>query len=438
MYKLCFLFDSITIGGKLAAMPVIPKPKLHPDVQMGLFDSAATGSNLYLLSNPHGQYWTVPESYCKFFKLFDGTRTMEALQDELDSENYGPLTGCNAVEIVDQFLRPNGLMDEEAPSLLSASGPALRATFIFPLFRSEILAPLTRLTQHAFRTSVALLVLLPGALLFLNTYYDLTAYSFDYGMPQILTWRVVLLVLLSFPLHELGHISACRRYGVSAGKIGAGLYLFLPVMYADLSSIWALSRRQRLVVNLGGIYFDFIFACILALIATATKDVQYAFAAFAVLASCLVNLNPFIKFDGYWCVSDLLGIPNLIQNSFRAGRDLFFGKKLLLWNKSHQAMLLFYLAACLVIWPFGAWAAWKLIVSAYQSLQLLLTIGICPRRLWWQLSPGDLQNILLIGFVAVFLVSFFINLTSFLLGYRVALAGRMREKRLFLEQSRSN
>ncbi|HZI55629.1 MAG TPA: hypothetical protein VFF39_02580 [Verrucomicrobiae bacterium] len=400
---------------------------------MGLFDSSAAGSNLYFISNPHVQYWTVPEPYCKFFKLFDGTRTMEVLQGELDSGNYGPLTGCSAAEIVDQFLRPNGLMDEEAASPLPPSGPALRATFVFPLFRSEILAPLTRLTQHAFRTSVALLVLLPGVLLVLNTYYNLTAYSLDYGMPQILTWRVVLLVLLSFPLHELGHISACRRYGVSAGKIGAGLYLFLPVMYADLSSIWALPRRQRLVVNLGGIYFDFIFACILALIATATGDVQYAIAAVAILASCLVNLNPFIKFDGYWCVSDLLGIPNLIQNSFRTGRDFLFGKKQLLWSKSHQAMLLFYLATCLVIWPFGSWAGWKLIVSAYQSLQLLLTIGICPRRLWWQFSPGDLQNILLIGFVAAFTVAFFINLASFLLRYRVALASRLQEKRLFLE-----
>src|SRR5262249_6811358 len=148
---------------------------------------------------------------------------------------------------------PNGLMDEEAPLPLPVSRPALRATFVFPLFRSELLAPLTRFTQHAFRTSFVLLVLLPGTLLFLTTYYNLTAYFFDYGMPSILTWRVLLLVLLSFPLHELGHVSACRRYGISAGKIGAGLYLFLPVMYADLSSIWALPRRQRLAVNLGGV-----------------------------------------------------------------------------------------------------------------------------------------------------------------------------------------
>src|SRR5689334_22847029 len=102
-------------------MLAIPRPKLHSDVRMGLFDSSAAGSNLYFISNPHVQYWTVPEPYCKFFKLFDGTRTMEVLQGELDSGNYGPLTGCSAAEIVDQFLRPNGLMDEEAASPLPPS-----------------------------------------------------------------------------------------------------------------------------------------------------------------------------------------------------------------------------------------------------------------------------------------------------------------------------
>src|SRR5215471_19551679 len=110
-------------------MLAIPRPKLHPDVRMGLFDSAATGSNLYFLSSPAVQYWTVPEPYYKSFKLFDGTRTMQILQGELDSGNYGPLTGCSATDIVDQFLRPNGLMDEEVASPLAPSGPALRATF---------------------------------------------------------------------------------------------------------------------------------------------------------------------------------------------------------------------------------------------------------------------------------------------------------------------
>ena len=148
-------------------------PQLHPDVRMQLFDGSGAICETYLVRNPHGQYWTIPEPYYRFFVRFDGTRTLEVLQAELDSGNYGPLTGCSAAAVIEEFLRPKGLLAEESAAMAppSIAVPALRATFVFPLFSSERLSPLTRITQGLFRPSVVFLVMALGSMLLLDTYY---------------------------------------------------------------------------------------------------------------------------------------------------------------------------------------------------------------------------------------------------------------------------
>lgn len=69
---------------------------------------------------------------------------------------------------------------------------------------------------------------------------------------------VLLLLLLSSFVHEIGHASACRHFGVKHGGIGFGLYLTFPVFYTDVSEIWKLKRTERIVVNMAGVYFQLI------------------------------------------------------------------------------------------------------------------------------------------------------------------------------------
>jgi hypothetical protein len=88
-------------------------PKLHPDVRMQVFDGAGAGPRSYLIRNPAGLFWVVPESYYKFLLQLDGTHTLDALQAELESGNYGSLTGYSVAEVVDKLMRPTGLLDEE-------------------------------------------------------------------------------------------------------------------------------------------------------------------------------------------------------------------------------------------------------------------------------------------------------------------------------------
>lgn len=130
-------------------------------------------------------------------------------------------------------------------------------------------------------------------------------------------WPGYGLLLLSLVVHELGHASACARFGVRPGEIGATLYLIYPALYSDVSGAWQLLRRQRVLVDLGGMYFQ--------LVAGAVYATAYAFsgweplrvAVFMILGTGVFSLNPIFKFDGYWVLADALGITNLSRQPSR-------------------------------------------------------------------------------------------------------------------------
>jgi putative peptide zinc metalloprotease protein len=65
---------------------------------------------------------------------------------------------------------------------------------------------------------------------------------------------VFALTLLSAAFHEIGHAAACRYSGARPGGMGVGLYLVWPAFYTDVTDSYRLARRDRLRVDLGGLY----------------------------------------------------------------------------------------------------------------------------------------------------------------------------------------
>lgn len=126
----------------------------------------------------------------------------------------------------------------------------------------------------------------------------------------ILAAMYIFLVMSSL-FHEFGHAAACRYYGAPHGNIGLGLYLNLPVFYTDVSHVWKLSRRQRCVVNFGGIYFQMLLLLPILAAAIATGSNLLRYMIVLVNLNFLITMNPFFKFDGYWMVTDMLGVANL-------------------------------------------------------------------------------------------------------------------------------
>ena len=180
------------------------------------------------------------------------------------------------------------------------------------------------------------------------------------------TLHPVLLFLglgLSALAHELGHASACARFGIPPGHVGFGLYVFFPVLYVDVSRAWRLSPSRRVIVDLGGLYFQ-VWILILSapLVLTGwSPETMYLF-FFYNTGAMLHNLNPVFKLDGYWLLADLVSAPNLHRRTFdyvlhrlrirrlRAADLLPRLNLVLLAYAVLGAGYLSYLAACLPAW----------------------------------------------------------------------------------------
>jgi len=119
------------------------------------------------------------------------------------------------------------------------------------------------------------------------------------------------LFTVSMFAHELGHASASMRYGVPARDIGFGLYVIYPVFYSDVTAAWRLTRRQRVVIDLAGVFFQLLAGTAYLFVYRLTGWEVCYLAAVSVFLLGLFVLLPIFKFDGYWLLTDLLGVVNL-------------------------------------------------------------------------------------------------------------------------------
>jgi|GEM_PF-1980895 len=116
--------------------------------------------------------------------------------------------------------------------------------------------------------------------------------------------------------HELGHSFSAKGFNVNVKEIGFGFYYILPVLYVNLKESWKLKSDKRIIINLSGIYFQLIIGSFLAIYICFFDQNKVLTSIFKVnLSIILLNVNPFLKFDGYWILSDLLNETNLLKTS---------------------------------------------------------------------------------------------------------------------------
>ncbi len=138
---------------------------------------------------------------------------------------------------------------------------------------------------------------------------------------------VILALALVFvkALHELGHAYTAVRYGCKVPAMGICFMVLVPMLYTDVTDVWTLgSRRKRLAVDGAGVIVELILACAATCLWAFLPDgpmraVVFAVATTGWLSSLALNLNPFMRFDGYYLLSDFLEIENLQPRSFEMG-----------------------------------------------------------------------------------------------------------------------
>ena len=139
-------------------------------------------------------------------------------------------------------------------------------------------------------------------------------------------------------LHELGHAYTAVRYGCRVPSIGLAFMMMTPMLYTDVTDAWRLKdRTQRLAIDSAGIAVEIGLAC-LATVAWVfmadgiARHFAFLIATTSWIMSIGINLNPFMRFDGYYILGDLLRIENLQSRSFALGvwrlREFLFDLKL--------------------------------------------------------------------------------------------------------------
>lgn len=134
----------------------------------------------------------------------------------------------------------------------------------------------------------------------------------------LLTWLALKLV------HETGHGSACRHFGGNVREAGVVFVAFAPLPYVDVTSSWRFDSKWNRIFTAGaGVYVELLLAAIMAIVWCTTDDPllrQHArnVVVTATVVTAIFNLNPLMRFDGYYVLCDLLELPNLATH----GRQL--------------------------------------------------------------------------------------------------------------------
>lgn len=125
--------------------------------------------------------------------------------------------------------------------------------------------------------------------------------------------------LLSLIIHELGHATATASVGKKAKEIGFGLYMFFPVFYTDVTSVWNMKKKERILVSIGGVYFQLIVNTLMVIVTFIFSQNALTIALNSLIFSNLLvitmSMTPFFRNDGYWILSDYWNLPNLLKRS---------------------------------------------------------------------------------------------------------------------------
>lgn len=122
-------------------------------------------------------------------------------------------------------------------------------------------------------------------------------------------------------IHELAHAYVAKRHGVRIPIMGIAFLVMFPLPYTDTSESWKLYRhRDRLGIAAAGVTAELMLAAWATLLWKLVPDgaVQQALFLIATttwISSVVVNVSPFMRFDGYFVLMDYLRFPNLHARS---------------------------------------------------------------------------------------------------------------------------
>ena len=342
-------------------------PKLADGVELlGEYEGSGQKEAPYIARRGDGQVIQLTKLLHIVAEEADGERANQEIAREVSARFGRKVSAGNVQFLVERKLRPLGVLaaaDGSSPKVRK-SNPLLALRFRTALIPDRLVALFTRLLWPLFLPPVLVLILAGIVAL------DVWLFFFHGVAPGLRTALydpVILIMMFGFVVaatgfHELGHATACRYGGARPGALGAGIYIVWPVFYCDVTDAYRLGKGGRLRVDLGGIYFNGVFALICGGIYLATGYEPLLFVIVLQHLAVIQQLLPLLRLDGYYVISDLTGVPDILTRI----RPIL--RSLLPWREADQSVK-----------DLKPWVRW--VVSAYVAmlvpiLLLILTVII--------------------------------------------------------------
>jgi hypothetical protein len=299
------------------------RPALADDVRLlGPMKDGGFKSTMWLAQRGD-RFVQLTELLYRIAEQADGTRPLAEIAAAVSRSTGRTVSASNVRTLIGARLMPLGLLAAPEDSPLRAAVSRRPTTGRSPLgvnmhlakVGPRVIEPLTRVLQVFFWSPIVMSILVLVALTHWWLYF---AHGVGDSLLETIYRPELILVLVPLTLlacifHELGHASALRYGGGRARAIGVGYYLIYPTFYTDVTDSYRLGRWARVRTDLGGFYFNLIFALAVTAIYALTR---WEFLLAVVLWTDLEIVDqclPFVRFDGYWVLTDLTGVPDFLS-----------------------------------------------------------------------------------------------------------------------------
>lgn len=288
---------------------------LRTEVVITPFD-AKDGRERFLVAIDH-HHFTVDLATALLLENLRQPASLEAVAARM-SECLGVSLDASRIRAVIQNELPKALFEpDDRPKKTPLSWQVM-------LFSEPVLAPLSKLVRPLFSAKISLALLMAVALicvLVVARYLDDPLVATTNGFSSWL--QAFILTLTGMLIHELGHVAALNKFGGKSGGVGFGIYFIFPTFFADVTAAWRLHAGQRAVVDLGGLYLQSLYLGLMGAWALCAANPAVPMKVMWLSHFLMLyTLNPSLKFDGYWLISDLTRTSNLHERVLDTARKV--------------------------------------------------------------------------------------------------------------------
>ena len=334
--------NSATLKSQPAAKPAAPAkpskvPLLREELRLIQAANNADGSPAWMIQDPiNNKFYRIGWLDFELLLRWQLVNIANIVADvnnettlDVDDDNVAELVGflsqnkllqSTSAEAVNRLIAEKNKQKQNAFSWLVHHYLFFRIPLIKPQALLANILPYVRWLFSPITAFAVLAITLTGLFLVARQ-WDVFSATFveQLTIAGFLSYGIAL--LFTKFLHEFGHAITATRYGVRVGHMGLAMLVMFPMPYTDTSESWKLSNnKQRLHIAAAGIITELCIAGIATLAWSlspegAVKSALFFLATTSWLLTLAVNASPFMRFDGYFILSDLLDFPNLHERS---------------------------------------------------------------------------------------------------------------------------